>query len=353
MKKLFTILTMMLLSLTTLFAQSNDKVSYQAVVRNSNNELVVNQAMTVTISVANEQGGAAVYEETHNVTTNTNGLMSLLIGAGTVTSGNWSDINWSTAYVTSNISYDNENITHEVAVNAVPYALYAEQANISITHEDLNNFIDTVTLPTALDVYGHVQSMNPQIKEGLKLWVAQVAKNNPNYVLDVLNFYLGNGNNVADANVQQQVNDAVQQYAANNKELAKAIVCNYLSIGTADDVNALVAALLNNTNGGRTQFQNILNAYIDSRIPATSSTQAQETSDKFTVTTDGQTSFTLTQTPNTSYLVRIYRNGILLGDNNGSNSIITVNGTTVTYNAAQNDGDALQANDKIMFYYFY
>ncbi len=98
MKKILTFLTLMLLTLTTLFAQSNDKISYQAVIRNSANQLVVNSEVNVTISVANSQGGSAVYTETHTVTTNENGLMSLLVGEGTLVSGSWSDIDWSSAY---------------------------------------------------------------------------------------------------------------------------------------------------------------------------------------------------------------------------------------------------------------
>ena len=59
------------------------KLSYSAVVRNSANELVANTNLTVAISIANSNGGPAVYSETHSgVQTNQNGLLTLVIGAG-------------------------------------------------------------------------------------------------------------------------------------------------------------------------------------------------------------------------------------------------------------------------------
>lgn len=56
MKKVFTILFVLMLALTTAFAQAPQKMSYQAVVRNANNTLVANQNVSVRISVL--QGSA-------------------------------------------------------------------------------------------------------------------------------------------------------------------------------------------------------------------------------------------------------------------------------------------------------
>ena len=68
MKKATTILAVILLMAVGVTAQ---KLSYSSVVRNSTtNELVVNENLTVTISIANSNCGAVVYSETHSVTTN-------------------------------------------------------------------------------------------------------------------------------------------------------------------------------------------------------------------------------------------------------------------------------------------
>ena len=132
MKKATTILAVILLMAVGVTAQ---KLSYSSVVRNSTtNELVVNENLTVTISIANSNGGAVVYSETHSVTTNQNGLVTLLIGDGTGVTGSMSDVTWQTAYITSNYTLpDGSHVQNTAPVTAVPYALYAEKTGGSAT----------------------------------------------------------------------------------------------------------------------------------------------------------------------------------------------------------------------------
>ncbi|MBR6132383.1 MAG: hypothetical protein IKQ20_11055 [Bacteroidales bacterium] len=193
MKRLFTLIAVLFLAMVAAFGQNN-KLSYQAVVRNSANELVANENITVVISILNGTTADApvAYSEQHTVTTNQNGLMSLLIGDGTNQTGSFADVQWDNASVKSEITLPDGNVTSIVPMTAVPYAMYAANANAGLTAKDLENFIDTVTLPTALSVYGHVQTMNNDIKTGLKAWVTQVVKNNPTYAMDVLTHYIKN-----------------------------------------------------------------------------------------------------------------------------------------------------------------
>ena len=84
----------LLISLS-IFAQAPQKMSYQAVIRNSNNALITSKPVGMQISIL--QGstiGAAVYIERQTPTTNANGLASLEIGSGTVLSGSFTTINW-------------------------------------------------------------------------------------------------------------------------------------------------------------------------------------------------------------------------------------------------------------------
>ena len=82
MREIFAVLA--LLTFTTFgWAQSPQRMSYQAVIRDSNNSLVTNTAVGVQISII--QGsvlGPVVYIETHTQNTNANGLVSLEIGGG-------------------------------------------------------------------------------------------------------------------------------------------------------------------------------------------------------------------------------------------------------------------------------
>ena len=123
MKKVTTILAAILLMAVGAAAQ---KLSYQAVVRNSSNELVPNTALTVEVSIL-DAVGAVQYAETHSATTNQNGLLVLTIGDGTVTAGTTvADVNWNGAAIQSVVKNGSTVVaTITSPVNAVPYALQA------------------------------------------------------------------------------------------------------------------------------------------------------------------------------------------------------------------------------------
>ncbi len=73
-------------------AQAPNKFSFQAIVRNASNQLVVNQTVGVKISLISVVMSSenAEFVETHTVTTNVNGLFSLKVGEGTLVSGDFS-----------------------------------------------------------------------------------------------------------------------------------------------------------------------------------------------------------------------------------------------------------------------
>jgi hypothetical protein len=94
MKKLI-ILSVFLLSSALSFSQPPKKMSYQAVVRNAENDLVVNASIGVQISILRlNPDTTSVYVEQHTTTTNDNGLMSIEIGTGNIISGNFEMIEW-------------------------------------------------------------------------------------------------------------------------------------------------------------------------------------------------------------------------------------------------------------------
>jgi len=130
MKKVFTILAAVLLT-ASVFAQSPQKLSYQAVIRNSSDVLVTNTQIGMEINI--RQGsvsGTVVYTEIQTPTTNTNGLVSIEIGGGT----GFNAIDWSagpyfietkTALVPPLTTY---TITGTSQLLSVPYALHAKTA---------------------------------------------------------------------------------------------------------------------------------------------------------------------------------------------------------------------------------
>ena len=122
----------------TTTTQEPEKMSYQAVVRNTTNNLVTNQPVGMQISILQGSStGTAVYVETQTPTSNANGLVSLEIGGGTVVSGNMATINWANGPYfiktetdpTGGSSY---TITGTSQLLSAPYALYAKTSGSSI-----------------------------------------------------------------------------------------------------------------------------------------------------------------------------------------------------------------------------
>ena len=80
---------------TIALAQSPQQMSYQAVVRDSEGMLVTDQTIGIQIGILNGSStGNAVYVENQNVTTNSNGLLTVQIGTGSATNGTFSAIDW-------------------------------------------------------------------------------------------------------------------------------------------------------------------------------------------------------------------------------------------------------------------
>jgi hypothetical protein len=133
MKKLSTFILANLLIITSIFAQSPQKVSYQAVVRNSSDALVTSTQVGMQISILQgSSSGTAVYVETQTPTTNVNGLVSIEIGTG-VSSDDFSAIDWANGPFFIKTETDVEggttySITGVSELLSVPFALLAKKA---------------------------------------------------------------------------------------------------------------------------------------------------------------------------------------------------------------------------------
>jgi len=133
MKKTVTLIIIIFL-VTNLFrlqqasAQTPQKLSYQAVVRNSSNALVTNIQVGMKISIL--QGsvtGTAVYTETQTPTANAFGLVNIEIGGGV----GFSTIAWANSIYFVKIETDptggaNYSITGISQLLAVPYAFQSK-----------------------------------------------------------------------------------------------------------------------------------------------------------------------------------------------------------------------------------
>jgi uncharacterized protein (TIGR02145 family) len=134
MKKLLLILLLPF----TIKAQVPEKMSYQAVIRDGLDNLLSQQTVSMRISIIQgSPSGNAMYVEAHTGTTNANGLLSIEIGSGIVTSGSFSDIDWANGPFFLKTETDpsggvNYTITSINQLLSVPYALYAKESGSSI-----------------------------------------------------------------------------------------------------------------------------------------------------------------------------------------------------------------------------
>ena len=118
-------------------AQSPDKMSYQAVLRDANGEILKNQDVSIQFSLLQTSiSGTSVYQEDHKLTTNSNGLVSVYMGTGTVSSGDFSTIDWAEGpyFLQSEIDPTggiNYTISSTTELVSVPYAVYANKAEFA------------------------------------------------------------------------------------------------------------------------------------------------------------------------------------------------------------------------------
>ena len=120
-------------------AQAPNKMSYQAVLRNTVNALITNQNVGMKISILQGSiSGTAVYVETQIVATNINGLVSLEIGAGVPVLGIFGGINWATGPYYIKTETDPAGGTAYSIIGAsqllsVAYAMYSNSAGSSVS----------------------------------------------------------------------------------------------------------------------------------------------------------------------------------------------------------------------------
>ena len=114
------------------YAQVPQGINYQAVVRDGGGNELANQAVSLRMTIL-QNNSTTVYQETHSATTNDFGLVNLVIGQGTATQGAFNAIDWSTGNYFAQTEVDvtggtNYALMGSQQLMSVPYAMYAESA---------------------------------------------------------------------------------------------------------------------------------------------------------------------------------------------------------------------------------
>jgi hypothetical protein len=132
--KVGTSLIMLLFLVLSAQAQTPQKFNYQAIIRDANGQVLANHTLGLQFSIlSGSETGAVAYSERQQVTTHSNGLVTLAIGDGTVVSGQMDNIDWGNNSYFLSVAIDlnnNDNYTN-LGVSqllTVPYAMYAQKA---------------------------------------------------------------------------------------------------------------------------------------------------------------------------------------------------------------------------------
>ncbi|HOZ51087.1 MAG TPA: tail fiber domain-containing protein [Chitinophagaceae bacterium] len=132
-------------------AQTPHAIPYQAVARNATGDLIANQAISLRLSIHDSSAtGVVSFSETHTVSTNSLGLFTINIGAGTPLIGNFSSINWKQNAKFLQVELDalggtNYSDMGTTQLQSVPYALYAKSSGDKAVN-GLNKINDSIGL---------------------------------------------------------------------------------------------------------------------------------------------------------------------------------------------------------------
>jgi uncharacterized protein (TIGR02145 family) len=140
MKTIFT--TIFLIFITTiLLAQAPQGIPYQAVMRNADGSVMASSAVSLTFMIHDgTANGTVVYQESHSLTSNAQGLVSCVVGSGVVSQGNFANINWGGGAKFLHVMMGSTDLGTQQMLS-VPYALYSNGVDVRVSETG-----DTLTI---------------------------------------------------------------------------------------------------------------------------------------------------------------------------------------------------------------
>lgn len=286
MKKILTLFTMLLVTVSTLLAQA-PSLSYQMIVRNQKttqvgafapNDLVYNQSMNVYVAVVEATGNVAkvwafTEQGTGNgmiappATTNMNGMLSLTLSDyepvalsadyqipntvnATVHLKWFNEIEWQDAKVV--LAIPEYGIMDTMEILPVPFA-YKTFMKDNITTPRIVKYIENATTNDVAAVDEAITGNGP-FMNALRDSVANAIKRNPGRTKELALYFIGlttpqdveNAANAVSQDVVEFVKDTVVKYIKNHRTEAYNLVKYYIGQTTKEDVSGFWNAAMNN-----------------------------------------------------------------------------------------------------------
>jgi hypothetical protein len=165
--KIKIIVVFLFLSILT-FGQSPKKFTYQSIIKNSSGYLLKNQEVGLRISILlNSSNGAEVYSEEHFPTSNSNGLVTVIIGEG-LTGDSISNIDWRNGEYFLKVEVDpeggiNYSMNQTSQLLSVPYALYAENSGskLNLLGQDFITLVNQTLTVNKVDLTDDIDGVLP------------------------------------------------------------------------------------------------------------------------------------------------------------------------------------------------
>jgi hypothetical protein len=164
------------LSSIVTYGQTPEGINYQAVIRKTNGTLVTNTTVAIRIQIKqNSATGTVVYAERQSVITSAYGLVNFVIGQGTILSGTFSAINWSTGNYWVSLGVDFTNGTNYLdygsqRLMSAPYALYAKTAGVQLNQWRYGATAPSTALGNVGDFYLNTATGDVHYKSATTTW---------------------------------------------------------------------------------------------------------------------------------------------------------------------------------------
>ncbi len=155
MKNHFLIPILFLFLALSSYSQSPQGIPYQAVMRNADGSVMASSPVNLTLMIHDgTANGTVVYQESHALTSNAQGLVSCVVGNGVVSQGNFSNINWGSGPKFLHVMMGTTDLGTQQLMS-VPYALYTEETNLRVSPTG-----DTLTIGGSSIVVPGISAVN-------------------------------------------------------------------------------------------------------------------------------------------------------------------------------------------------